>query len=171
MPRASRTETSSSASPAPAAGASAPTPYTAEQIRDATHVGRTYTFRIEAAGQPPVLRTLTFVHIDAEGADVRSEVHDEQGHELQPATTAHATWDELRRHAEFPRDAVTTREESVTVPAGTYPSVVYTVHHDDGSIEHFYFAHTMPGAPVQFDMERNGAREMTSTLTRYSAGQ
>ena len=38
-----------------------PTPFTAEQIRDATKAGRTYKYKVETEGNPPGERVMTFV--------------------------------------------------------------------------------------------------------------
>jgi hypothetical protein len=81
------------------------------------------------------------------------------------------TWEELRRHAEFPRALVTTREETVTLPAGTYDCVVYVVADAAaGETSTFYFAKAMPGAPVSFYTEKAGVRQLTNTLVRYAPG-
>jgi hypothetical protein len=145
---------------APPDATSYPTPYTAEQIRDATRPGRSYTWRLEESGKPPVERTVEFTRVDAEGAELRRD-----------GAARRVTWEELRKHAEFPRALVTTREETVTVPAGTYDCIVYVVNdRAAGETSTFYFAKTMPGAPVLFFTEKAGARLLTNTLVRYTPG-
>jgi hypothetical protein len=147
----------------------APTPYTAEQIRDATHLGRTYEFKREVAGRPPATRTMTFVRVSLLDADVKSTTRDEAGKDLEPAETSTSTWEEFRKHAEFPKAVVTITEETVTVPAGKFDCVVYSVA-GEGTVTRFFFAKSMPGAPVLFYTEKGATRLMTSTLVRYSAG-
>jgi hypothetical protein len=136
-----------------------PTPYSAEQIRDATRPGRSYTWRIENGNAPAVERQITFGPTDATGAELSSD-----------GEVRRVTWEELRKHAEFPRAAVTTRDETITTPAGTFECVVYVVARGAGEISTFYFAKSMPGAPVLFFVDKGGARTMTSTLIRYEAG-
>lgn len=157
----------------PAPPAMAPTPYTAEQIRDATHVGRSYEFKREIPGVPTTLRTMTFVRVGPNDADIKTTVKDEAGAEVEAETTSTSTWEELRKHAEFPKAMLAVTEESVPVPAGIYDCMVYTL--TDASkpeieVTRFYFAKNMPGAPVFFSVEKNGKRFMTSSLVRYSAG-
>ena len=145
---------------APASTAKYPTPYSAEQIRDATRPGRSYTWRLEESGKAAIERTLTFTRVDADGAEMTSD-----------GRARRTTWEELRRHALFPREQVTTREETVTVPAGTFDCVVYVVADPaTGETSTFYFAKAMPGAPVLFFTEKGGARLLTNTLIRYAAG-
>jgi hypothetical protein len=144
-------------------GASAgmfPTPYTAAQIRDATKAGRTYRFRVANAGSPPGDRVMTFTKVDAEGAEL---VTNGQAPER-------VTWEELRRHAEFPAPVVSTRQEKVTVPAGTFDCTVYVVLGEPGVTRTFYFAKNLPGAPVLFFTEKDGKRVMTSTLIDHRGG-
>lgn len=161
-PEAAGVEAAAPEAAAPdAAGADVyPTPYSAEQIRDATRPGRAYTWRVEASGKAAVERTVAFTHVDAEGAELASD-----------GVTKRVTWEQLRQHAAFPRALVTTREETVTVPAGTYACVVYVIAGPAaGETSTFYFAKGMPGAPVLFFTDRAGARQLTSTLVRYSPG-
>jgi hypothetical protein len=137
-----------------------PTPYSAEEIRDATRPGRAYTWRVEVSGKAAVERTVAFTRVDAEGAEITGD-----------GVAQRVTWEELRKHAEFPRALVTTREETVTVPAGTYDCVVYVIADPAaGETSTFYFAKAMPGAPVLFFSDKGGARQRTNTLVRYAPG-
>lgn len=145
---------------AASAGDMFPTPFTAAQIRDATKPGRTYRFRVEADGKPPGERVITFAKVDEAGAEVSTN----------GAPPERTTWEELRKHAEFPKPVVSTREEKITVPAGTFDCVVYVVQGVPGEVRTFYFAKTLPGAPVLFFTEKDGKRLMTSTLVEHRSG-
>ena len=150
-------EASGVASPA---GGTFPSPYTAEQLREASKPGRTWTWRVETLGKPTVESSASFGALDAEGVELVSD-----------GTSKRITWEELRRHAEFPRAAVITREETVTLPAGTYDCVVYVVTDPrTREITSYYFAKDLPGAPVYFYSEKDGTRVLTSTLVKYDAG-
>lgn len=137
-----------------------PTPFTADQIRDATKAGRTYKYKIEAEGSPSGERVMTFVKVDAEGADLVTD----------GSAPKRVTWEELRKHAEFPKPVVSTRSEKTTTPAGTFDCVVYVVQ-SPGEIRTFYFAKDLPGAPVLFFTEKDGKRVMTSTLVDHKPGK
>jgi hypothetical protein len=163
-PSSARTEPSTPASvassqPSREANATFPTPYTAAQIRDATRAGRAYTWRVEVNGKPALERTVTFTQVDADGAELVSD-----------GSPRRVSWEELRQHAEFPRASVTTRDEKVTVPAGSFDCVVYVVDGADGEASTFYFAKELPGAPVLFFTQKGGERLMTSTLIKYEPG-
>ncbi|MBI5502468.1 MAG: hypothetical protein HY907_19650 [Deltaproteobacteria bacterium] len=147
----------------------APTPYTAEQIRDASRPGRTYRFRVEIPGAPTVVREIRFEAVDTETATIRSTTRDEAGNVLEAPEPTVAAWEELRRHALFPQDVVELTEAEVTVPAGTFACVVYTVTTSEG-VEVYEFATDLPGPPVRFWTEAGGARTMTSTLVEYLPG-
>ena len=162
-PATPATAAPSTEAPAVASPASGtfPSPYTAEQLRDASKPGRTWTWRVESLGKPTVESSASFGALDAEGVELVSD-----------ATTKRITWEELRRHAEFPRDAVITREETVTLPAGTYDCIVYVVTDPTArEITSYYFAKDLPGAPVYFYSEKGGTRVLTSTLIKYDAGR
>lgn len=137
-----------------------PAPYTADQLRAATKPGRTYRYRVEAKGEPPSERTMTFASVDAGGADVA----------VTGEPKRRVTWEELRQHAEFPAALVRTREETLTVPAGTFDCIVYVVLGDHGEASTFFFAKDLPGAPVQFFTNKEGRRTTTSTLVEYRPG-
>ncbi|MBI5490215.1 MAG: hypothetical protein HY905_22965 [Deltaproteobacteria bacterium] len=147
----------------------APTPYTAEQIRDASRPGRTYRYLVEIPGAPNAVREIRFEAVDVESATLRSTTTDEAGNVLQATEPMTVAWEELRRHALFPQDAVELTEAEVTVPAGTFVCVVYTVTTAEG-VEVYQFAKDLPGPPVRFWTEAGGARTMTSTLVEYLPG-
>jgi hypothetical protein len=105
----------------------APTPYTAEQIRDACPAGKRLDFNVDAPGKERQVRTMSFVTADANGADVEMATLDSTGHSAEPAKRSHFTWEELREHALFPASATEITSESITVPAGTFDCRLYTV--------------------------------------------
>jgi hypothetical protein len=146
---------------APVGGPRHPTPYTSAQLRAATKAGRTYRYRVEAAGKPPSERVMTFVSVDSDGADLVTEGEGKK----------RMTWEELRRQAEFPEAIVRTREEKVTVPAGTFDCVVYVVLGEGGEATSFYYAKDLPGAPVQLVTNKEGRRVMTSKLVEHRPGK
>lgn len=138
-----------------------PTPYTAAQIRDATKPGRTYRYKVEAPDQPATEKVMTFETVDADGATLVSPGEPKK----------RVTWEELRQHAEFPEGLVKTRDEKITVPAGTFDCTVYVVVREGGEATSYYFAKTMPGAPVLIAKAKEGRRVMTSTLVEYRPGK
>jgi hypothetical protein len=139
------------APPAPPAEMLAP-PFTAQQIKAATKAGRSYRFRLEQKGQPVQIATMDFPAVTDTGCTMRQGVTDEKGVEVEPAQSREATWDELARHASFPKANTTVREVEVTVPAGTFACTLYEVTLDGGYVSRFYFAKELPGPPVKIEM-------------------
>jgi hypothetical protein len=155
--------------PAPVAAGSAaaselaPLPYTAEQIRAASPVGRVVRLRVEAAGKPTSIVVMTFVASDERGAEVESAVLDEHGAPRSAPVRQHATWDELRSHGAFPAAATRIEDGVAETPAGRFPSKIYTVTRGD-NVSRFYFAVDRAGPPVLFYTDVAGVRQSTTTL-------
>jgi hypothetical protein len=147
-------------------------PYTAAEIRAATAPGRMYEFLVEAPGKEPIHRVMTFVRATDAEAETRMVDVDTKGIEGAPKTFT-ATWEELRRHGEFPRASVVKDDQRITVPAGTFDCARYTLTKGappEAEVSQFYFAKNLPGPPVLYFTDKAGARVATSTLVRYAAG-
>jgi hypothetical protein len=144
-------------------------PFTAEQIRDATRAGRSYEFKMEAAGQPAVIHKITFVEVTAEHATAEAIDLDASGKPLGPAERGTSTWAELVGHAAYPRSSTVISDESVEVPAGKFECMLYTVV--EGPLrKRTYFARSLPGAPVLMVVEQDGQVLQTLTLLSHSPG-
>ncbi|HMI87912.1 MAG TPA: hypothetical protein VK550_27705 [Polyangiaceae bacterium] len=171
MPGTTVTAVSSGAPAAPKAPDMAPTPYTAEQLRDANRPGTVYRYKIEAAGEPTVIKVMKFTSGgSAESAEVKDESLDQAGQPMAPATVEHTPWEDLRRHGEFPRAALAVQPGSIEVPAGKFEVMVYTVTAPNGEVGKFYFAKSYAGPPVLLSKERAGTRLMTMTLIERKSG-
>lgn len=138
-----------------------PAPYTWEQIRAATKSGRTYRYRVEMPGKPARERVLTFTKVDDDGCEIFAG-----GGEPK-----RKGWVSLQKDAEFPKDRVKTYEESVKLPGGKFDCIVYEVRGKDGEVSTYYFAKTLPGAPVLFWSEVDGKRVRTTTLLQHIQGK
>jgi hypothetical protein len=154
-----------SAAPAPTAedkpkGPVHPAPFTAKQIREATKNGRTYRYKVDVPNKPSKEHVITFRNVDEGGAEIQSG-----------STAKRMSWMSLQQDAEFPKDKVTTHEEKHATPAGKFDCIVYNVAGEEGEVSIYYFAKTLPGAPVLFFVERNGKRLRTTTLIEHTPGQ
>ena len=145
----------------------ASTPYTAAEIRETCKVGHTIVFRSEVPGKPTTRQTIRFVATDVDGAETDSSSTDDSGQPRGAPKRTHATWEELRRHAQFPRARTTVVDERVTTPAGTFDASKYVVR-DGDEVKTFYFAKTLPGPPVLFFTEKAGTRLITSTMVEVT---
>ena len=142
----------------------APYPYTAEQLRTASPLGRVIPFEITLGSQRPKVHVIEFVASDADGAELESSDRDDQGKPIGDVNRTRATWSELMKHAEFPRAATTIEDGVAETPAGKFRSKVYKVKSGGDELSTFYFAVDRPGPPVLFVTERAGERVMTRTL-------
>jgi len=152
----------------------APTPYTAKQIRNATAVGRALTFIIETPDKPPVKQRFRFVDVDDEHATVATEILDEKGQVVGQPELKISTWEELRKHASYPKDATTITSAVVETDAGSFPCKRYTVVEISGGSETrtvACFADALPGPPIEMTKEKDGKLVMSMTLFKHEHGQ
>ena len=136
-----------------------PTPYTAEQIRNANPPGTTIVFRITENGKPVVRQTTRFVSGDVVGCVIEGHVETEDGTPVRERKRSESTWSELRDHAAFPPERARREPAACTVPAGRFECWLYTLEgdaDDDPTTSRFYFAHDRPGPPVLYEVERQG---------------
>lgn len=146
-----------------------PTPYTAEQIRDATWVGRRYRFRIESQGSPVVLSEFMFLSVSEEGCRFRHQNFDEGGTALEYPIEVDAVWSELRDHARFPAEGNSVTKGETTTPAGTYSVRIYEIR-EGGVTSRYHFAVDLPGPPVHMESEVDGRITYRMDVIEYDAG-
>jgi hypothetical protein len=148
----------------------APTPFTAEEIRNACPQGTAVVLRRESMDQV-VTVTHTFAKCDEEGADVELTVTNEEGKELGKQTKR-SSWKEMQEHASFPEPDTKITEETVEVPAGKFECLLYTVVQDTAGKrirKSMHFAKKLPGPPVKMVFEMDGKVQFTMTLVERKA--
>lgn len=152
-----------------AAPANLPTPYTAEQIRDAMPVGTRVRFRVEAAGQPTVEKTMVVTAADVSTGTFTSQTVDPaSGAVLQEEGSSAYPWAELREHAAFPVSQTARSDAEIELPMGRHATWVYTVTDPAGPVTTYWFATTLPGPPVQMVVSQGGAEVMRMTMIEHS---
>lgn len=123
-------------------------PFTAEQIRGEWVDGLRITIR-KWSPEAEVFELWTVVQTDAEGVDIESAVLGESGVGVGEAVSHHSGWVELRDHASFPADRATRDRVTRETALGELDGWLYTVADPDGSRKsEFFFAESLPGAPV-----------------------
>lgn len=131
-------------------------PFTAEQIRDEWTVG----FELRVRRWTPaaeVFEVWTVVAADPDGVEIESRVMDEAGEALGDPSSQRSTWVELRDHASFPVDRAIREKISRETPLGELDGWLYTVGEPGGEVAtEFFFAETMPGAPVFVHVLKGG---------------
>ena len=141
--------------PWPATGRG-PTPYSAEQIRDAYPSGTVSRMRIatESESDGVVVQVTQFVGSDAVGTTIR-EFFERDGERVSTVSNQRVSWVQLREHARFDAATTTRSVAAVTVPAGSYQCLLFEwrdpAHQD--LVLRLYFAHGLAGPPVKMVVE------------------
>lgn len=121
-----------------------PTPFTADEIREATGAGKRIRLLLEGPDGPLGEHINHFTETDAEGATLDRWAADDP----KAVVSRRVTWVELQGHAAF--DAATTSVSTVSVstPLGELTCRRYDT--DDGV---FWFSIAHPGMPVLHESE------------------
>lgn len=127
----------------------APTPFSADEIRDATPVGHTVETVTEHDGAIVARQRTVFTEVDGERAVMVSTPIDESGEPVGAPRTGAAAWTELQAHASFPEATTTISDETIETPLGTVRCRRYDVRGGDHT-NTFWFAPAHPGMPVRF---------------------
>lgn len=130
-----------------------PTPFTADEIRDATGAGKTIEILVESGGTASA-RYNRFRETDAEGATLDRWTADAP----DEVSSNRVTWAELQGHAAFDADTTSVSTESLSLALGEVDCLRYDTA--DGT---FWFSLAHPGMPVRY--ESGGER---STVVRIS---
>lgn len=142
------------------AAGQAPTPFTADEIRDATTVGKTLRRLVEVAGREPYLRISRYVDCDEAGATLERSEFSLDGTPLDEPETDRVTWLDLQAHASFPAEATTIESERIETGLGELDCLRYTVR--EGATEKLlWFATDLPGMPVRMETRVDGELVMT----------
>ncbi len=132
-----------------------PTPFTAEQIRDAFQPGLHLVTRYTTpAGTTKTLTTVT--DWTEEGVMLLDQPLDSTGHPTGEAKPIEATWKELQDHALLPRaNARRSRTQRRTV-LGQLEGWLYILRGEAGAQTTMFFADEYPGSPIIFTREQDG---------------
>jgi hypothetical protein len=142
-----------------------PTPFSADEIRAASPVGRRIRIRTDA-GAGPTWREIRYLATDADGAVQLFTPTDANGEPIGAGVERRSAWRDLQGHASFPADQATVEEKTLDLAWGTEPCWLYRV--SDGETEmRYWFAQRLAGMPVvvetSIDGELTERREMIST--------
>jgi hypothetical protein len=144
---------------APAASPAAamlPTPYTAEQIREAWQPGFSVEMRTTGAVGETRSR-MTVLSATPEAGVVRSESLAANGKPSEPPSEFTARWSELRDHALFEAAKATRERAECRSRLGAMPGWRYSVARTNGEMLTMCFADATPGPPVEHVTIRDGA--------------
>lgn len=125
-----------------------PTPYTADQIREAFQPGLKVAFELTQGGETSrqdwlvtaaTDDTVTIRFTSPEGTEERT-----------------SSFEDLRKHAEFPSQAATRSESTWTCALGDLSGWTYVVT-DGPKVSTFHFSAAHPGPPVLMTVKAGGA--------------
>ncbi|KAA1416778.1 hypothetical protein F0U44_16410 [Nocardioides humilatus] len=147
----------------------APTPFTGDQIRAATKVGKTLRRVVEEAGEAPYFLISRFVQVEEQTAVLERFRESLDGEPIGEPVRNEMPWLGLQRHASFAAEATTIEPETLDTPIGLLDCLRYTVR--DGDEEDvFWFAKDLPGMPIQQLSRVDGEVVSTVTMVEYIAG-
>jgi hypothetical protein len=133
-----------------------PTPFTADEIRDEWIEG----FQLVIERRSPSeerLERWTVISADEDGALIEYAEIDAFGAVTGVPTVRRSSWRELRDHASFPADRASRERVVRTTPLGELDGWLYIVRDDEsGTVNQFFFASALPGAPVAMEMLEDG---------------
>lgn len=128
-------------------------PFSADEIRDATHPGRMYLFSVEGSGQPAMRYRVEFLTRSDDETRYRITVMNARGQEVTRKEQTE-TWAELESHAKFPPAHTKMRELTFKVPAGSFAGYLYeTRDPKTGLATRLYFGKDLPGAALKVEVE------------------
>jgi hypothetical protein len=143
-----------------------PTPFSAEQIRQACAPGRRNVYRVAAAAADPYLETWTFRRGDATGGQFTQLRTGLDGMPRSEVEQIGATWDELQAHASYPAATTSLAVATVAATAGTFDGWLYETVEGE-SVTRAWFARGLPGPPVLIVTERTGAEVFRYELLAF----
>ena len=130
-------------------------PFTSEQIRDEWVAGLTILMQTKAV-QGSALERWKVLSADAEGAEIEFTEVDRDGNPSGQPRVGRSSWEELRNHATFPATAATREELTMDTALGQLDGWFYTVRDAAGGTRtEYFFAKSLPGAPVQMRVLKN----------------
>ena len=140
-----------------------PTPFTAEQIRDASPSGRLITTRMTDEAEAHTYWQSRFTECDEKGALIENRPVSSDGDLIGEAERARATWEQLRDHASFPGPATSISDEEITTELGPLQCHRYEVERGEAT-DLFWFASGRPGPPVRTATRHNGKERVTTEI-------
>jgi hypothetical protein len=132
-----------------------PTPFTAEEIRDATGAGKLIRLLLEGPDGPLGEHINRFRDTDAEGATLDRWAPEDPN----AIVSDRVTWTELQGHAAFDADTTSVSTVALSTPLGDLTCRRYDT--EDGV---FWFSIAHPGMPVQY--ESDGLRTTVLSIER-----
>lgn len=146
-----------------------PTPFSAQQIREATPDGRRVVVRVEPAGQPAAVRATVFTDPDADGVTLVRTTLDADHAPVGEDHRERTTWLELQGHASFPADRSVLERVRLELGGEELTCLRYTVG-DGDAVDQYWFAVERPGMPVLLESRRGPELVVRVTVVEDEVG-
>jgi hypothetical protein len=146
-----------------------PTPFSPEQIRDATPPGLTVDLRSEAPGEPPGGTRFEFTEVGPERVVFRVTALDAEGSPTAAPRIRESTWAELTAHASFSAKLAVRRRVTFEGLGATHDGWLYTLRTaKDGhqEVHRFWFSDAHPGHPLRYEHEIDGKLALAQAMVR-----
>jgi hypothetical protein len=143
-----------------------PTPFSAAEIRAGFVPGRVTRSRVIEGRAAPVVRVRRNLVADADGGVYEFWTETDDGRRIGEPEQARSTWLELQGHASMPIQSTTIEPLVIDVPLGRFDGLLYT-RVDGDTVDRFWFAMALPGAPVR--MEERVAGELVYSSTAIAS--
>lgn len=140
-----------------------PTPYSADQIRDAWQVGLTVVTRVSTPRGESTSHTIVTDWTEEKVALIEQPL-DDMGQAVGEATPIEVSWTDLRDHARFPTSAATRERTKQSTPLGDLEGWRYIMKHGETDQSEFFFADAYPGPPVVFLRRSEGEVVMRAEM-------
>lgn len=141
------------------------TPFTADQIREATGDGKTIRLLVEEPNGARGFRVNRFRETDADGATLDRWRSGTTGVVEGEIASARVTWRDLQAHAAFPADRTVLSSETLSLPIGRLDCLRYDVRESpEAEPSTFWFSVKHPGMPVRYDAPSEGGVQRTTIV-------
>jgi hypothetical protein len=146
-----------------------PTPFTGAEIRDASPPGKTIWVLVEEDGVDPYVNVTRYVACDDQEGTRLVWRESPTGERLTEPQEFRSAWLDLQAHASFPAATTTRDEVALDTPMGRLDCLRY-VRKDGDEVDTFWFARSLPGMPIGFELSRGGRVVARRTMTRHHQG-
>jgi len=147
-----------------------PTPYTAEQIRNAFRPGTSYTLTVESPQGVVATRT-TVLAADLVQATLESRALGAAGEPAGEPEVEVRAWTELRDHARFPAGQARRERVRRSTAFGELEGWLYRVEGEGGARSELFFADRYPGPPLRFERVQGDTVLMRAEVTERREGR
>ncbi len=147
----------------------APTPYTADQIREANPPGSWKLYQIVADGRRLQQRFEFVENANPDLAALAVTMTDDSGVKIDANRPAPATWTSLQSHGSYEAHKTLLGRDRISIEAGEFDCWTYAVDGREGDLSFFWFATNMPGPPVLMEKRVDGKATLRMELKDFGS--